>query len=214
MIRANFIPAHRARRSRATRILRAWGVALGCFTLLLSIVLPAGRFALAAPDEQTRSTRERIALRIDAAMAESAQIERSLVSFAQRIESAETAGNHPDYSLLLDALASVRGDEATYSRMALAISRPTPPATSAQPQPAPAPPAAARSAQVLTVTIIGTATGPARIYELAQRIEHFGIFAKVRVKSTRAGSALPNSALATTSFEIEAIASESPEGTP
>lgn len=212
MIRANFIPPERAQRSRTRVVVRAWGIGLSCLALLMAIILPAGHFALAAPDSRSRTEMDRTKVRTEAANAEGAQIAARLADLAHRIVAAETAGNHPDFSLLLGALARARGDDAVLTRISMVVSREAsaaPAASKGAEKPAAARPAA-RPSQKLTITISGSASSPTKIYEFAQRLERLGVFNAVQVKNTRAAGV--SQSTGSTLFELEAVALEPSSG--
>jgi hypothetical protein len=202
MINANFIPPARLTRARVQRLVRVWGIFLACYGAVLLIALPAGRMAMALPTSADIDARQRAEQRVKTATADRAKLRNQLTALAQRIEAADTAGNHPDHSLLLGALARVRGDDAAYSRISFVVeqssSKPAPigDAKSKAPQ---------RNTQRLRVVISGTAGGPSKIFELAQRLEALGVFSQVNIVQTRANSA-PGEGQ--TAFELEAIADE------
>lgn len=208
MINASFIPAHRIRLTRIRRLVRAWGVALACYTVMLIVVLPVTRIAMALPDTNNEEAHQRALARVKAAQTERATLQAKLTDVNKRIDAAETAGNHPDYSLLLNALARTRGSDAVFTRIALNVSRAQAPATkdtkAREPSKAP---------QELKVTLAGSAVNPGKVFELAQRIEQLGVFHRVHTWTSAAANASSVDSVST-AFELEALASETTEAAP
>lgn len=215
MINANFIPPTRAHRARVRKLIRVWGIVLACYGGLLLIMLPAGRMAMALPTSADLDMRERAQQREAAAKSEIAKLAGTMSALADHIDAAETAGNHPNMALLLAALARARGDEAVYSRLALVVSQPAPlPSSGGQAsssESASRTPPTQRARQQLKVVLAGSAAGPSKVFELAQRLEGLGVFTQVTITQTRANTSAGEGA---TAFELEAIADELQETRP
>lgn len=210
MIDANFIPPARVQRARLRKLIRRWGILFACYGVLLLVMLPIGRVAMALPTSEDLAVRLRARQREDVANAEGAKLHARIDRLARAIDAAETAGNHPGIARLLGAVARCRGDNAMYTRIALAITQVVPSAPSATtPQSKdPKPNVDTRSRQQLKLLLSGSASAPAKVYELAQRLEALGVFSSVTITQTRANTAANEGA---TAFELEAVSNETEE---
>jgi len=200
----NLIPASRrelaARRSR----IRAWAVILAGVAILSAPAAAAframwyldsgpARLAIAAAQTETQDSGARL-LKVRGETAKLNQAE-----MASRM-----VGEHPDWSLLLQAINLVRGDSVALESFDLRF---TPPVAAAAAAPATSPPAGTEAKPTVaavseryTVNMRGIATDLSRVMTFVGRLEGLGVMERVAMKQSRAEN---NRGVVVTGFDVE-----------
>lgn len=191
MLAANLLPM--SRRRHAARVDRAafWAVFVGVVACVLGL-------ATAAVRHSTRSTTAAATARELAAIErEQGQLTKLLDESRSRAQKAESLlaaaraiADHPDWSLLLNLLGKLRGDQVDLARVALGYRRPDPGAK-AEP----------RQTRGYWVRITGQALDQAAVARFAVRLEDAGLFDRVALTESRKGAG--DAALI--DFQIEAF---------
>lgn len=228
----NLIPASRLRARQERRLLIRWSVWLGAYAATVAVASAALHFSNAiAPDS------------IDAKMVETSQMTtraetrrkdtlQEISDLERRLDAANTVGRHPDWSLLLLALASVRGEDVMLESIDLTTSRPDPSqktsalrppnlvqgpdsAASAAPgdksKPADKSKAGtgekdkANRSSSFAIKLTGFGRNPGKVFEFARSLEQFEILDQVKITQTRASQV---GSLSLTWFELTTGLSE------
>jgi hypothetical protein len=201
----NLIPIERRIAAAKHRRIRAWSTVAGGYAVLVLIGCIAANAPLASHSPQVKADLERLAQRTERANTERTRIEAQLTQQRRQLETARAVGEHPDWSILLDAVARTKAERAALdsvtltTRLVEAKSLPTLPAdaaaaaSAAKVKPAPTP--------TYTLRLTGFVVGPGEVFEFARAIEQLSVFDDVRVKDSRSA---PLGAMSATRFEIEA----------
>jgi len=201
----NLIPASRrelaARRSR----IRAWagilvGVAIlsapaaAAFRAMWYLDSGPARLAIAAAQAETQdSTARLVKVRGETAKLKQAEMASRMV------------GEHPDWSLLLQAINSIRGDSVALESFDLRFTPPvapaatpaaTPPATGAEAKP----PSGSPVTERYTINMRGLGTDLSRVMTFVSRLEALGVMERVTMKQSRSES---NRGVSVTGFDVE-----------
>ena len=101
----NLIPTERlAARSVRKRVIR-WGVAAGAYTAVVAAACVGLRMAAVKPDGTFDAEMRRASDRIDMSTRMVIQMETELARLQRQVDAAATVSKHPEWSLLLSALA-------------------------------------------------------------------------------------------------------------
>lgn len=174
MIGVNLLPASfiEVRRRRAR--IRAWGMICAVHAMLV-----AGVGVVTASGGETSTTlRTKVGLaqsRLESKGKEIDALRRTLADRARRVEAVRAIADHPNWSILLEMLATLRGSDVVLERVA--IEPDAEPGAGAKPGVAPKP--------RYLITIEGLARSNAAVLEYALAIQRVGIFESVRPEQTR-----------------------------
>jgi hypothetical protein len=115
----NLLPGELRDRWAVRKRRARWAVGLGAYALAAAGA--AGAMALSGGQERWRmdSDEGRAAARVSAAEEALAGVHKQLNEHRRRLIASETVGVHPDWSLLLQALAKARGDEVVLETIEL-----------------------------------------------------------------------------------------------
>jgi len=174
MIGVNLLPAqYVAARQRRVRT-RLWGVICAVHAMLV-----AGVGVVSATGEETSASfRAKVVIaqgRMESKTKEIDALRRTLVERSRRVEAVRAIADHPDWSILLDRLARLRGGDVVLERVVIvpetASSSTIKPGAQVRPR--------------YQVTIEGLARSNAAVLEYALAIQRLGIFDNVRPEQTR-----------------------------
>lgn len=200
----NLIPRDRRRASEGRRRARSWLRFLRVYGVLLAVaaclvMLPAHA------DSGTLSTAlTRLDRRIETNTAALATLKKTVADLNRSLAVAQAVSDHPDWSLVLEAVARVRGTDATLESFELATSR-------VEDQPAKAGDKSRPARRdVHTIRLAGYAVSASAPFEFAKRLGALGFADRVDVKDTRAAALGASGPLATTHFQIELTITSGP----
>lgn len=174
MIGVNLLPASfieiRQRRAR----IRAWGMICAIHAILVAGV----GMVSASGGETTATLRTKVGLaqtRLENKTKEIDALRRALADRARRVDAIRAIADHPNWSILLDMLATLRGTDVVLERVSI--------------DPDTAPPPGSKPGAVpklrYQITIEGLARSNAAVLEYALAIQRVGIFESVRPEQTR-----------------------------
>ena len=212
----DLIPAERrAARAQRRRVVR-WGIAVGAYAALVLVAGLGLRMAGQHPEETHDSEMRRAAERIELSGLASKQYGRDILRLQRQLDAAVTVGRHPDWSLLLAALAKARGEEVVLDGVEL---------TPSKVEPAPSKDAvkdkgrsdkgvrgagaATAASAVYVLRMTGFARTAPKVFEFAHALESIGPLENVTIvktQSSRVGT------LDVTGFELTASISDRVEG--
>ncbi|MBL8876495.1 MAG: PilN domain-containing protein [Phycisphaerae bacterium] len=199
MVAANLLPAQRrrifARQDRAAK----WTVVVAIYTVLLSCLWIASRQYVAGG----RAALER---RVASIQTEKAGVESAITGLREKsagvqasLATARSIADHPDWSVLLSLIATIRGNDIEIDRIALG-----PRKVDAKPEPKSTP---AKTTKGVWVRVSGLGKDHQAIAQFALRLEGAGLFERVALADARKSTAEPEGLVG---FEIEAQIEESP----
>ncbi|MBX3390021.1 MAG: PilN domain-containing protein [Phycisphaeraceae bacterium] len=189
MISANLLPAsHRRHLSRQDRTAR-WSIVIAVYAVVLAVLwlgsrqyVAGGRFGL-----------ERRVAAIDAEVAGInsgiAGLKEKAVRVQASLSTARSIADHPDWSVLLSLIASLKSADIEVDRVALG------------PRTAEAKPGGAKSVKGVWVRLSGFAKDHQAIAHFALRLEGAHLFDRVALEDARKNAAEPEGLVG---FEIEA----------
>lgn len=187
MTTLNLMPARLRERNVLRRRRARWILGISIY----SGAAAAGgvSFALASGPEHWRinSDEGRIATRVAAGEDALAAVHTQLTDHRRRLIASETVGVHPEWSLLLQAIANSRGDDVVLDSIDLKTRE-------AAPQPAPSPRSAdaataapkPRILEHYTLTLRGFALSQPDVMKFVRRLEQLGPLKEVRLLQTSA----------------------------
>jgi Tfp pilus assembly protein PilN len=185
MLTANLVPMSRRRASAREDRIVAWTIGIGLLACALGVATAAIRISTRS---STAAATARELAGVDAELAQLATLVDESKSRAQKAEShlsaARAIADHPDWSLLLNLLGTLRGDHIDLARIALGYRKPdanTNANANAKPD--------ARPARGYWIRITGQALDQAAVARFAVRLEGAGLFDKVTLTESRKGAA-------------------------
>lgn len=183
MLTANLLPMSRRRASAREDRIVAWTIGIGLLACALGVATAAIRISTRS---STAAATARELAGVDAELAQLATLVDESKSRAQKAEShlsaARAIADHPDWSLLLNLLGTLRGDQVDLSRVALGYRKPEANANAnGKPD--------ARPARGYWIRITGQALDQAAVAKFAVRLESAGLFDKVTLSESRKGAA-------------------------
>jgi Tfp pilus assembly protein PilN len=189
MLTANLLPMSRRRASAREDRIVAWTIGIGLLACALGVATAAIRISTRS---STAAATARELAGVDAELAQLATLVDESKSRAQKAEShlaaARAIADHPDWSLLLNLLGTLRGDHIDLARIALGYGKPdanTNANTNANANAKPD----ARPARGYWIRITGQALDQAAVARFAVRLEGAGLFDKVTLTESRKGAA-------------------------
>jgi Tfp pilus assembly protein PilN len=187
MLTANLLPMSRRRASAREDRIVAWTIGIGLLACALGVATAAIRISTRS---STAAATARELAGVDAELAQLATLVDESNSRAQKAEShlsaARAIADHPDWSLLLNLLGTLRGDHIDLARIALGYRKPdanTNANANANGKPD------ARPARGYWIRITGQALDQAAVARFAVRLEGAGLFDKVTLTESRKGAA-------------------------
>lgn len=214
MIPMNLIPRERILARRIRRARRAWLVSLGVYAALIGAACLLVNLPVNAESPRVRADLDRLAERLAQAERGAALAEKSIVEKRARLAAAKAVGEHPDWSIFLEAVARARHGEIvlesfdlTTTRVEIKARAPAPSATGSAPV---KPGAKPKARTVYVVKLVGYSPAPGGVFAFARKLEGMGVFDQVNVKDTRA---VALGAMPMTRFEIQATIPEPSEDT-
>jgi hypothetical protein len=183
---------------------RRWGRGLGVYAVAIGMAWAAVMAPTGGVSPRLEGERRRLDEAAMRAAGERVRLAAALSDVRRRLEAARAVGEHPEWATLLRAVASVRGEMAVLESVALSEERVavTAPARGAGAGGS----GAGRGGRPLerrvhVLSLEGHAAGPGKVFEFARALEGLGVFDRVVVKGTSAGSL---GGVATTRMEIRA----------
>jgi hypothetical protein len=214
VIPINLIPIERRVAAAKRRRIRLWSTIAGAYAGAVLIGCLVANAPLASHSPQVQADLERLAQRTERANTEKARIEAQLTQQRRQLETARAVGEHPDWSILLDAIARAKAERASLdsvtltSRLVEAKAAPAAPPSADAASGTPAPKPKPTPTTNYTLRLTGFVVGPGEVFEFARAIEQLSVFDDVRVKDSRSA---PLGAMAATRFEIEASVADAKE---
>ena len=207
MMSVNLIPRAKRLRQQARRRREQWIRFLRFYAIVLAggcalALLPA-HAALPSLD----SSIARIDRRIETTTKALDQARRQLGALGTQLDLARAVGEHPDWSILLGAIARARADDAVLESFDLTLARVDDKSSKSDAAKPPAPNAKPLQRDIVVVKLTGLCSSPASCFQFAHALEQLELFERVVVKDTRSQ---PLGAMPATRFEIEAIATAAP----
>lgn len=203
----NLIPLPRREAISRGRIVRSWTVGLALYVALVAIGAVAVQIPVHADAPHLSEDLGAIQQRIERAGRDRTEVEARIRERRRALETSRAIGEHPDWALLMSAIARSRNEDVVLESVDLALTKsdsapakPAAPAGGGAAAKSPAPP----PRQVFTLRIIGYAQTPAGVFGFAQRIEQLGVLDRVVVKDTRSQKV---GELNVVRFEIDAATS-------
>lgn len=187
----NLIPRHVRDAAAIRRRLLVWAVVLVAGGMGLGITAVGIRTVGGKELNRLASDGGRLSDRIARAEAQLDAIHQKVVEASIKVEASETVGVHPDWSLLLRALAALRGDDVVLRGIQVVTIDPpraAPPAKASAGKARPK--AAADRREVYSVVLEGCSLSQGGVLDFAARLEALGIMQGVQLKSTRADTHL------------------------
>ena len=209
----NLIPAGRRAASADRRRMVRWSIGVGVYAAAVLIGCVVIRVAQDQPGA-THEAEMRLAVdRIEQSAMASKVYAKEIASLRRQLDAAVTVGRHPDWSLLLGALARARGEAVVLDSIELspvkAEAEGTPAKDAAKDKAktsAPAKPVKRAGATYLMRLSGFSRTAPG-VFEFAQALEAFGPLEHVTIvktQSSRVGT------LDVTGFELTAMIADKP----
>jgi len=183
MLTANLLPMARRRVSAREDRIVAWTIGIGLLACALGVATATIRVSTRS---STAAATARELAGVDAELVQLATLVDESKSRAHKAEShlaaARAIADHPDWSLLLNLLGTLRGDHIDLARVALGYRKPDANAN-ANNRPD------ARQARGYWIRITGQALDQAAVANFAVRLEGAGLFDKVTLTESRKGVA-------------------------
>ena len=185
MLTANLLPMARRRVSAREDRIVAWTIGIGLLACALGVATATIRVSTRS---STAAATARELAGVDAELVQLATLVDESKSRAHKAEShlaaARAIADHPDWSLLLNLLGTLRGDHIDLARVALGYRKPDANANAnANIRPD------ARQARGYWIRITGQALDQAAVANFAVRLEGAGLFDKVTLTESRKGVA-------------------------
>ncbi len=177
--KVNLIPPARATRARVQQRARMWSVASAGYAAL---AVGACLTMASEPGAGSRSDLVRLERSLGAKQADLKAARAQMVDLQRRLDAAECVTRHPDWSVLLRMLASLRGSEVMLGAVALdpvvaASAEPARPGGKARGTPA---------REAYTLHVEGSARAQLGVADFAQALQDSGVFASVRLVDSKA----------------------------
>ncbi len=205
MISVNLIPKPRRERQEARRRREAWIRFLRFYSIVLAVGCALAMLPAHAAPPSLESSIARLDRRIEVTTKALDESGKQLSALSRKLDLARAVGDHPDWSILLAAIARARADDALLESFDLSIIK-------VEEKPAkeaakPAPNAKPIVREIVVVKLTGLCTSPAGCFQFAHTLEQLDLFDRVVVKDTRSQAL---GALPVTHFEIEAFVPAAP----
>jgi Tfp pilus assembly protein PilN len=197
----NLIPAARSEQARRRARARVWGLVCAVCAIGLAVGAASFRIVRTIDPAGIRSQIDAAAARADAAELELARLEARARELTRALEAARIVGVHPDWSVLLRAVNTARGDSVALESVELLFSPVAPPAAPAG-SPASTPPT---PRERYTLRLRGVATSVQDVTRFVTALEAIGVTERVWLKGT---SAQTVRGVAVSGFEIECTLAE------
>jgi len=195
MVISNLLPVSRRRLLARQDRTAKWTIAVALYTFALACLWLGSRQYVAGG----RSGLER---RVAAIEAEKAGVESAISGLREKssrlqasLATARSIADHPDWSVLLSLIATIRGSDIEVDRIALG------------PRKAEAKPVAGKPVKGDWVRVSGLGKDHQAIAQFALRLEGAGIFERVALSDARKSGSEPEGLVG---FEIEAQIDETP----
>jgi hypothetical protein len=204
MMSANLIPRPRRAKSERRRRTRVWLRFLRAYGILLAVACSLTMLPARAESLAVSSTLSRLDKRIETTTAALETLKKETAELARALAVAQAVGDHPDWSLVLQAVARSRGSDITLESVDLTTAHPgeTPAKSGEKPKP--------YSRDIHTIRLSGFASSPAAAFQFANRLEVLAFADKVTVKDTHAQPLSSAGTLTTTHFDIEILIASVP----
>lgn len=179
--KVNLIPPARVSSIRVRRRVRTWSVASAGYAMLAvgaCLTMASER----AEGPGARSDLDRLQRTLEARKADLKNARAQAADFQRRVDAADWVTKHPDWSVLLRMLASLRGSDVMLGAIALEPLPEAPPDAAK-----PAPKAGVRPAsEAYTLHVEGTAREQLSVADFAQALQDSGVFRGVRLVDSKA----------------------------
>lgn len=184
----NLIPAPIRERAAVRRRVTRWSVFLGVYALIVGAACLGLRTIGGQERTQLEAEEARIAERLERAEETIKSLRQQAGADRQRLEASETVGVHPDWSLLMRALADLRGDQVMISAIDVKVSDQAAPEANEKPAKGAAAKSKAKPRRVesYNVHIKGRAITQMGVLEFVRRIEDLKLMAEVHPPQSRA----------------------------
>lgn len=181
----NLIPAQRRTLTARRRRVRAWAAACAGCALALALGAASFRLVRSVDPAGVRAQIDSAAARADAAEAELTRLVAQARERERALDAARIVGVHPDWSVLLRAINTARGESVALERIELRSDPikppPSPPASGSSPSPSTPPP---RHTERYILTLSGIATGVQDVTRFVTELESLGAMHRVWLKGT------------------------------
>lgn len=200
----NLIPAHRRTLAARRRRARAWAGVCAVCALALAFGAVSFRIVRSVDPAGVRGQIESATERADAAEAELARLVAAARERERALDAARIVGVHPDWSVLLRAINSARGESVALERIELRSDPVLPPPAAPASGSAPPPPPP-RPTERYILTLSGIATGVQDVTRFVTELESLGAMNRVWLKGT---SPRVVRGVSVSGFEIECTLTE------
>jgi Tfp pilus assembly protein PilN len=202
MINVNLLPPMYIAARLARRRVRWWGLVSLGIGFVTALALTTARAALSEGPSDTGEEIARIEERLEADRRRVSEVGAKVRARLTELAASRAVGTHPDFSVLLEVLAALRGDQAMFESVSVATtevvieqgSKGKPPVTRPE----------------MALELTGLARSPSTVASFVLRLEGTGIFSKVTLKNTQPRPVAPNRAVEGTGFAIRAVFAAGP----
>lgn len=200
----NLIPRERRRTAERRRRTHAWLRFLRAYSILLAIASGLIMLPARADSDSLASTLSRLDKRIEFTGTETTKAKKAVADLNRVLAVAQAVGDHPDWSLVLEAVARARGGEVTLDSFELTTTHPEDKPAKPGEKPKPV------SRDIHTIRLAGFASSPAAAFEFANRLDQLRFADSVNVKDTRPQTLGAAGAAPMTHFDIELLIASTP----
>jgi hypothetical protein len=197
MTSPNLIPGSRRHKADRRRRARTWIRFLRPYSLVLAVLAGLAILPAHAQGPSFNATIARLDRRIELAKSNAADLRHQQAGLDRALNISSAIANHPDWSLVLKAVARVRGADATLDAFELSTIR-----VAESPKPGDKAPKVAPH-DVHTIKISGFSPDTTAVYRFAERLTRLGFADTVTVKDNHPQPLGANTATPATHFDIE-----------
>lgn len=193
MMRVNLIPKSRLQARVVRTRVRGWASIVGGYAALLGIIWLVTSLPAADRSAEVATQLAKLNDRIAVGTREQTEIQAKITHVMRSLETAQAVSDHPDWSVLLRAIAGERGEDVLLESVKLdrRVENPPAPAPGAKPVKA-APNAKGATAPApkvtYTLTLGGLGLTQSAVVKFVRRLEDLGALDTVHIKQTRTAS--------------------------
>lgn len=193
MMRVNLIPQSRLQARVVRTRVRRWSWIVGGYVAILGITWLVTSLPAADRSAEVAAQLVKLNDRIAAGTREQTEIQAAITRTMRSVETAQAVSDHPDWSVLLRAIAGVRGEDVLLESVKLdrRVETPATPPAGAKPVKAAAnAKGAAPPAPKVTysLTLGGLGLTQSAVVKFVRRLEDLGALDTVHIKQTRTAS--------------------------
>ncbi len=123
-IMLNLVPIDRIERRRRNKRVVMWAMPIGVYALLIGVAAVVVHGPAARSLQEVRSAARQATTEADLATAKREETMRTVANKLRVLEASRTVGQHPDWSVLLSAISTIRGDSIVLTGLELADTGP------------------------------------------------------------------------------------------